>query len=92
MALQLQGPAFLDTELEQFVTRCMEGLSHQVRGDSEPFQAVWSHPTTRTESERCWRANAIASTHSKSHCTSAATVRSATASASSCSPSGVLYA
>ena len=43
MALQLQGPAFLDTELEQFVTRCMEGLSHQVRGDSEPFQVVWSH-------------------------------------------------
>jgi hypothetical protein len=30
-------------ELEQFIQRCVEGLSHQVRGDSPPFQAVWSH-------------------------------------------------
>ena len=37
MTVQMQGPAFLDAELEEFVTRCMEGLSHQVRGDPEPF-------------------------------------------------------
>jgi ketosteroid isomerase-like protein len=43
MTLQMQGPGFADRELEGFVTRCMEGLSHQVRGDSPPFQAVWSH-------------------------------------------------
>ena len=30
-------------ELEQFVRRCLEGLSHQVRGNSGPFLAVWSH-------------------------------------------------
>ncbi len=43
MSVQMQGPASLDTEFEEFVTRCMEGLSHQVRGDSPPFQAMWSH-------------------------------------------------
>lgn len=43
MTLQTYGPVFLEAELEEFVTRCMEGLSHQVRGDSPPFQAVWSH-------------------------------------------------
>jgi len=43
MTVRIDGPAFLDAELEEFVTRCMEGLSHQVRGDSAPFQAVWSH-------------------------------------------------
>ena len=31
------------TGLEQFVRRCLEGLSHQVRGNSGPFLAVWSH-------------------------------------------------
>jgi len=30
-------------ELEKFVERCLDGLSHQVRGDSAPFLAVWSH-------------------------------------------------
>jgi ketosteroid isomerase-like protein len=29
--------------LESFVRRCLEGLSHQVRGSSGPFLAVWSH-------------------------------------------------
>ncbi|HUA48540.1 MAG TPA: nuclear transport factor 2 family protein [Solirubrobacteraceae bacterium] len=36
-------PGSLDTEFEEFVARCVEGLSHQVRGDSPPFQEVWSH-------------------------------------------------
>jgi ketosteroid isomerase-like protein len=31
------------TELEEFVQRCLDGLSHQVRGDSAPLLAVWSH-------------------------------------------------
>jgi len=30
-------------ELEAFITQCMRGLRHQVRGDPEPFLAVWSH-------------------------------------------------
>lgn len=33
----------LDTELEEFVKRCLDGLSHQVQGNSEPFLEVWSH-------------------------------------------------
>jgi ketosteroid isomerase-like protein len=48
MTLQMRGPAFLDAELEAFVTRCIEGLSHQVRGDSPPFQAAWSHADDAT--------------------------------------------
>ena len=31
------------TELEEFVRRCLEGLSHQVQGNPGPFLAVWSH-------------------------------------------------
>ena len=31
------------TELEAFIARCEQGLRHQVRGDPEPFVAVWSH-------------------------------------------------
>jgi ketosteroid isomerase-like protein len=31
------------TEIEEFVARCLDGLSHQVQGDSTPFLEVWSH-------------------------------------------------
>lgn len=37
------APTVDATGLEQFVRRCLEGLSHQVRGNSGPFLAVWSH-------------------------------------------------
>jgi ketosteroid isomerase-like protein len=30
-------------DLEEFIQRCLEGLSHQVSGHSEPFLEVWSH-------------------------------------------------
>ncbi|HTX30436.1 MAG TPA: DUF4440 domain-containing protein [Solirubrobacteraceae bacterium] len=33
----------IEPELEEFVKRCLEGLSHQVQGNSEPFLEVWSH-------------------------------------------------
>lgn len=33
----------LPIEIEDFIRRCQEGLSHQVRGDSEPFLECWSH-------------------------------------------------
>jgi ketosteroid isomerase-like protein len=33
----------LDAELEEFVQRCLDGLSHQVQGNSAPFLEVWSH-------------------------------------------------
>jgi ketosteroid isomerase-like protein len=28
---------------EEFIQQCLEGLSHQVMGHSEPFLEVWSH-------------------------------------------------
>jgi ketosteroid isomerase-like protein len=31
-----------DAELEDFISQCVEGLSHQVNGHSEPFLGVWS--------------------------------------------------
>ncbi len=31
-----------DDEFEQFLQRCIEGLKHQVSGDSGPFLQVWS--------------------------------------------------
>jgi ketosteroid isomerase-like protein len=31
------------SELNAFVERCLDGLGHQVQGDSGPFLAVWSH-------------------------------------------------
>jgi SnoaL-like domain len=43
MTLQLHGAPFSDTELEEFVKRCLDGLSHQVQGNSAPFLEVWSH-------------------------------------------------
>jgi len=43
MTLQRQGTPSLDTELEEFVKRCLDGLSHQVQGNSAPFLEVWSH-------------------------------------------------
>ena len=43
MTLQMQGTPFVDTELEEFVKRCLDGLSHQVQGNSAPFLEVWSH-------------------------------------------------
>ena len=43
MTLQVQGPSAVETELEEFVKRCLDGLSHQVQGDSAPFLEVWSH-------------------------------------------------
>jgi ketosteroid isomerase-like protein len=36
------GPS-LDAEFEDFVHRCLDGLSHQVQGNSAPFLEVWSH-------------------------------------------------
>ncbi len=41
--MQMHGTTSLDTELEEFVKRCLDGLSHQVQGDSAPFLEVWSH-------------------------------------------------
>ena len=35
--------AALDGGLEKFVKRCLDGLSHQVQGNSAPFLEVWSH-------------------------------------------------
>jgi hypothetical protein len=32
-----------NTELEEFVKECLDGLGHQVRGDSGPFLKMWSH-------------------------------------------------
>ena len=43
MTLQIQGASSLDTELEDFIKRCLGGLSHQVAGNSAPFLEVWSH-------------------------------------------------
>jgi ketosteroid isomerase-like protein len=43
MTFQMQGPSSPDTELEEFIERCLEGLSHQVQGNSGPFLEVWSH-------------------------------------------------
>ena len=43
MTNQTSGPNGDTTELEEFVERCLEGLSHQVKGDAGPFLAVWSH-------------------------------------------------
>ena len=43
MTVQMQGTTSLDTELEEFVKRCLDGLSHQVQGNSGPFLEVWSH-------------------------------------------------
>jgi len=43
MTFQMQGTPSLDTELEEFITRCLDGLSHQVAGNSTPFLEVWSH-------------------------------------------------
>jgi SnoaL-like domain len=39
---ETRGGRSTDSELEDFVDRCLEGLSHQVAGNSEPFLAVWS--------------------------------------------------
>ena len=43
--MTVQPPAAHEntTELEDFIRRCQDGLRHQVRGDSEPFLALWSH-------------------------------------------------
>jgi ketosteroid isomerase-like protein len=43
MTPQTHGAPSLDTELEEFIKRCRDGLSHQVQGDSTPFLEVWSH-------------------------------------------------
>ena len=43
MTLQIRGTSFLDAELEEFVRRCLDGLSHQVQGNSAPLLEVWSH-------------------------------------------------
>ena len=43
MTNQPNGPNGDVTELEEFVERCLEGLSHQVKGNPGPFLAVWSH-------------------------------------------------
>lgn len=43
MTLEIRGTPSLDTEVEQFVARCLDGLSHQVQGNSAPFLEVWSH-------------------------------------------------
>jgi len=43
MTIEIQGTPSLDTVLAEFVRRCLDGLSHQVQGDSEPFLEVWSH-------------------------------------------------
>ena len=43
MTNQPTAPTADATELEQFIRRCLEGLSHQVHGNSAPFLAVWSH-------------------------------------------------
>lgn len=33
----------MDDGLERFIAQYEQGLRHQVRGDSEPFLAMWSH-------------------------------------------------
>jgi ketosteroid isomerase-like protein len=43
MTVEMQGATSLDSELEEFVKRCLEGLGHQVQGNSAPFLEVWSH-------------------------------------------------
>ena len=32
----------IDTELEAFIEQCIDALSHQVQGDSQPLLAMWS--------------------------------------------------
>jgi hypothetical protein len=32
-----------NSELEDFVMQCLDGLGHQVRGNSGPFLKMWSH-------------------------------------------------
>ena len=39
----MQGSPSLDPELEEFIKRCLDGLRHQVAGNSAPFLEVWSH-------------------------------------------------
>lgn len=43
MTVQMQGSAPLDAQLEEFIKGCLDGLSHQVAGNSAPFLEVWSH-------------------------------------------------
>ncbi len=43
MTVEIHGIPSLDTELDEFIRRCLEGLSHQVQGNSEPFLEVPSH-------------------------------------------------
>jgi ketosteroid isomerase-like protein len=43
MTLEVQGAVSDDTEFAEFFRQCLEGLTHQVRGDSGPFLEVWSH-------------------------------------------------
>jgi ketosteroid isomerase-like protein len=43
MSVQTDRISFVDTDLEKFVVHCLDGLSHQVQGNSEPFLEVWSH-------------------------------------------------
>jgi ketosteroid isomerase-like protein len=43
MTLQIRGTSAADTEFAEFFRRCLEGLSHQVQGNSGPFLDVWSH-------------------------------------------------
>jgi ketosteroid isomerase-like protein len=33
----------INAELEEFVRQCLDGLDHQVRGNSGPFLKMWSH-------------------------------------------------
>jgi ketosteroid isomerase-like protein len=33
----------INSELEEFVKQCLDGLGHQVRGNSGPFLKMWSH-------------------------------------------------
>jgi ketosteroid isomerase-like protein len=42
MTTQIHGATSLDSQLEEFLKRCFDGLSHQVQGDSAPFLQVWS--------------------------------------------------
>ncbi len=43
MTVELDGAPFDDSQLEEFVQRCWDGLSYQVQGNSEPFLEMWSH-------------------------------------------------
>jgi len=43
MPIQIEGLPSGDAKFEEFLRLCVEGLSHQVQGNSGPFLEMWAH-------------------------------------------------